>query len=399
MHRQKTRPPSPTAFPVRLGAFESYIRGILSTDPQDRVHFLEESNGLDPLDHRAAFALGRYYFDQNNYANSARWLQKLNSGDGNYAESLFLLGIDLYHQGHDNAAEVALRKLAGRVPLGEVFNNLGVVELHLGKDGEALADFEQALKKSPDDSDYAFNTGLAFWRLKKYDQVPGYLHKVLAQEPDDLDAHVLLAEVSGELGDTAARKVQLAWVSEHDNHEDGADPPADHHEKGPLAPDLSPRIKTDYDVKAFHLLVLERTRAVQKRLAQQPAEVVQREGKTRIKQGLDLLAAGRVPDAERELSQAVILLPQSSQAHLALGEVYQREGRHTLAATEFEISLREKDSYEAHLWLARAYVSLDHPESALKQVQVAQKLRPASSEAKELAKQIRKQLSLHRGKP
>jgi len=386
--------------PVRLGAFESYIRGILSTDPRDEIHFLQESNRLDPLDHRASFALGQYYFGQNDYANSTRWLQKLNSGDRNYAESLFLLGIDLYHQGHDNAAEVALRKLAGRVPLGEVFNNLGVVELHLGKAAEALGDFKQAFKKSPDDSDYAFNMGLALWRLRKYDQVPEYIHRVLAEEPDDLDAHVLLAEVSGELGDAAARKTQLEWVSEHEN-EDGADPPADNNSnKGEhVAPKLSPRIKTDYDVKAFHLLALERTRAVQKRLAQQSAEAVQSEGTKHIKQGLDLLAAGRVPDAERELSQAVLLLPQSSQAHLALGEVYQREGRHTLAATEFETSLKEKDSYEAHLWLARAYVSLDHLEPALKQVQVAQKLQPASSEAKELAKQIRKQLSLHSGKP
>ena len=40
--------------PVLLGAFESYIRGILSTDPQSRVHFLQESDRLDPLDHRAA---------------------------------------------------------------------------------------------------------------------------------------------------------------------------------------------------------------------------------------------------------------------------------------------------------------------------------------------------------
>lgn len=384
--------------PVHLGAFESYIRGILSNDPQDEIHFLEESNHLDPLDHRAAFALGQYYFDQNDYANSSTWLQKLDSGDRNYAEALFLLGIDLYHQGHDNASAVALRKLAGRVPLSEVFNNLGVVELHLGKDGEALADFKQAFKNSPDDSDYAFNMGLALCRLRKYDQVPEYIHKVLVQEPDDLDAHVLLAEVSGELGDAAARKVQLAWVSQHEK-EAGVDPPGDNNNGEHVAPKLLPRIKTEYNVKAFHLLALERTRAARRRLAEQPADVVQREGRQHIKHGLDLLAAGRVPDAERELSQAVLLLPQSSEAHLALGEVYQREGRHTLAATEFETSLKEKDSYEAHLWLARAYASLDHLKPALAQVKVAQKLQPAGSEAKELAKQIRKQLSFHSSKP
>jgi tetratricopeptide (TPR) repeat protein len=383
--------------PVRLGSFESYIRGILSTDLKSRVHFLREADRLNPRDHRAAFALGKYYFDQEAYADSARWLRILNSGDRDYAQSLFLLGIDEYFLANNASARVALKKLSEMVPLGEVFNNLGAVELRAGRYDVALEDFQRAFQKDQTDSDYAFNMSMAFWNLKKYDQVSNYLHRVLAQDADDLEAHVLLAEVSGELGDTKARENELAWISDHEK--DPADAPPGDNNTVQSAPDPSPRIKKEYDGKAFHLLSIELARAVLSRLEEQPAQEIRAAGQAHLKQGQDLLSAGRLTEAESELTQAVLLLPHSSEAHQALGQAYEREGKHTLAATEFEASLREKDSFDAHLWLGRAYVSLDHLEPALKQTQAAQQLEPANPEAKDLAEQIHAQLSVHRDKP
>ena len=384
-------------FPLlRLDAFESYIRGILSTDAKRRVHFLTESNRLNPRDRRAAFALGQYYFEEEAYADSARWLKRLNSGDRDYAESLFLLGIDEYFMDQDASAEIVLKRLVGMVPMSEVFNNLGVVELRLNHTDDALADFQRAFQKDRSDSDYAFNLGMAFWRLKRYDQAAEYLHKALEQAPDDLETHALLAEVAGRLGDTSVRQSQLAWISSHEK--DPADDPPGDNKDVPSVPDPSPRIKRDYDGKAFHLLSLAMTSAAKSRMAQQPAQVVQNDGQTHLKQGLSLLAAGRLPEAERELTQAVLLLPQSSEAHQALGRAYEREGKHTLAAAEFETSLKEKDSFEAHLWLARTYVSLGHLKPALEQALAAQQFDPSSVEAKDLVEQIRAQLSIRRSK-
>jgi tetratricopeptide (TPR) repeat protein len=383
--------------PVRLGSFESYIRGILSTDLKSRVHFLREADRLNPRDHRAAFALGKYYSDQEAYGDSARWLRILNSGDRNYAQSLFLLGIDEYFLGNNASARVALKKLSEMVPLGEVFNNLGAVELRAGRYDAALEDFERAFQKDQTDSDYAFNMSMAFWHLKKYDQVSKYIHIVLAQDADDLEAHTLLAEVSGELGDTRTRENELAWIS--DREKDPADDPPGDNSTVQSAPDPSPRIKKEYDGKAFQLFSIELARAAHGRLDEQPGQETRASGQVHLKQGQDLLSAGRLSEAERELNQAVLLLPHSSEAHQALGQAYEREGKHTLAATEFEASLKEKDSFGAHLWLARAYVSLDHLEPALKQTQAAQQLEPANTEAQDLAEQIRAQLSVHRDKP
>jgi tetratricopeptide (TPR) repeat protein len=383
--------------PVRLGSFESYIRGILSTDLKSRVHFLREADRLNPRDHRAAFALGKYHFDQEAYADSARWLRILNSGDRDYAQSLFLLGIDDYFLGNNASARVDLKDLSEMVPLGEVFNNLGAAELRAARYGEALEDFQRAYQMDQTDSDYAFNMSMALWHLKKYDQVSNYLHKVLAQDADDLEAHVLLAQASGELGDTRARENELAWISDHEK--DSADDPPGDNNTVQSAPDPSPRIKKEYDGKAFHLLSIELVRAAQSRLEGQSAPELLAAGQAHLKQGQGLLTAGRLPEADRELTQAVLLLPQSSEAHQALGQAYEREGKHTLAATEFEVSLKEKNSFGAHLWLARAYVSLDHLEPALKQTQAALQLEPANAEAHDLAEQIRSQLSVYRDKP
>ena len=86
---------------IRLDAFENYIRGLLATDDASRLHFFTESERLDPSDHRAAFALGRFYFEQKDYANSAKWLGKIEESDSDYNESLFLRAVDEFFLGRE----------------------------------------------------------------------------------------------------------------------------------------------------------------------------------------------------------------------------------------------------------------------------------------------------------
>ncbi|HEX5413984.1 MAG TPA: tetratricopeptide repeat protein [Terriglobia bacterium] len=384
--------------PVRLAAFESYMRGILSSDLKTRINFLREADRLNPRDHRAAFALGEYYFDQEAYADSARWLQLLNSGDRDYAVSLFLMGVDEFSLGHSASAGAVLKRLSAMLPLGEVSNNLGAVEFRAGHYDKALEDFQQAFQADQTESDYAFNMSLAFWQLKKYQDASNYLHKVLAQDADDLEAHVLLSQVAGELGEAETRQTELDWVSEH-NTDAADDPPEDHQAGRQSAPDPSPRIEKEYDAKAFHLLSFEIGRAAQASMEKVPAQEIPSAGQARLKRGMELLAAGSLFEAERELTQAVVLLPQDSGAHQALGETYEREGKHALAAAELQTSLKQKDSSAGHLWLAKTYVSLEHLEPALKQAQAAQQLEPTDAEAKDLAERIQAQLSGRRDKP
>lgn len=370
--------------PVRLDAFENYIRGILATDSKSKIHFLEVSALLDSRDHRAAFELGRYYFQQKDYANSVKWLQTVDASDEGYSESLFLSGIDQYFLDHDDLAEKAFEQLAQQVPLGAVMNNLGAVELSLNHYDQALTDFEAAYKQDQTDPDLLYNMGVCLWYLQKYDQSAQYLRKALVQAPDDSAAHTLLAHTLSKLGENQ--------TGEQDVSANGQSDPS-------TAFKPQPRIMTKYDGRAFRLLALTIRRATESRLAEQPRQVVHNDGQIHLKRGLDFLSAGRLPQAEQELTEAVSLLPGNSTARRALGQVYQMEGKHTLAAAELEASLNEKDSVQAHLWLARTYLSLHHPEAARKQVQAVLQLEPNNAEAERLLEQIGKLSPANRGAP
>ncbi len=155
----------------------------------------------------------------------------------------------------------------------------------------------------------------------------------------------------------------------------------------------------NYDGGAVRLLALAIRRAAEARLAQQPAQIIQNDGQKHLQRGMDSLAAGRLAEAEKDLTEAVSLLPGNSEARRALGQVYEMEGKHTLAATELEASLNEKESIQAHLWLARAYLALNHPKAARKQAQAVLRADSANAEALHLLDRIGKQSSPDRGAP
>ena len=101
---------------IHLDAFENYIRGMMATDDASHLHFFTESDRLDPADHRAAFALGRFYFGQKDYANSAKWLAKIEESDTDYSESLFLRAVDEFFLGREQVAEKDFETLAKALP-------------------------------------------------------------------------------------------------------------------------------------------------------------------------------------------------------------------------------------------------------------------------------------------
>jgi tetratricopeptide (TPR) repeat protein len=373
--------------PTRLDAFENYVRGILATDRKSIIHFLQESDRLDPEDHRAAFALGRYYFSQKDYADSAIWLKKPRAGDRDYPEALFVLGIDEYYLGDEQSAQKAFDVLAKQMPLGEIFNNLGVVEMRLGNLDQALADFGHAYQGDQTDPDFAFNMGVCLWSLKKYDRAAQYLRAALDAAPDDVEAHSLMADILGKLGFERGRSQELAWLAERRQEVDAGDDAASTGD-APAESNPNPRIKQTYEGRAFRLLAVAIRSAADAKLTHESPATVKDDGQLHLRQGLSLLSANRLPQAEHELVEAVSLLPASSTAHAALGRVYEAEGKHTLAATELEASLKQKDSAEAHLWLARAYFSLGHPEAAMQQAQAVLKLDPSNSEARQMVAQI-----------
>ena len=197
---------------VRLDAFENYIRGILSNDPEAKERFLREADRLNPTDRRAALELGRYYFDEKDYVNSARWVRKLDVRDPDYSEALFLLGVDEFFMGRNAAAEKAFADLAARLPLNGVRNNLGVLRALRSRFSDALDDFKAAYQGDPSDPDYCFNLAACLWSLNHFEDAARYLEEAVRLAPDDPEVHSLLAAVSGKLGRREVEQRELRWL-------------------------------------------------------------------------------------------------------------------------------------------------------------------------------------------
>lgn len=366
---------------IRLDAFENYIRGILAPDEQSRVHFLTEANRLNPSDHRAAFELGRYYFDEKDYTNSAVWLAKLADGDPNYLESLFFLGVDDYFAGQYQKAEQDFSALEQRIPLNEVASNLGVMESRRDEYAEALTNIERAYKGDPSDADFCFNLGACFWYLKQYPQARQYVEAAVKANEDDPEAHTLLALVCQKLGDVEGQRRELQWLAAHESGWSGE-----------LQADFSPqlRVKKRYNGHAFRLLALTVHNVEEATLSAEPPAV---HGQFHLDRGRKLLADGRLTEAQRDLTEAVSLLPSSSEAHLVLGQVYEAEGKHEDAARELEASLRLDNNAMTQLWLARVYLSLHQPDVALEHGRAALVLDPGNHDAAQLVAAIQKRVA------
>ena len=361
---------------IRLDAFENYIRGLLATDDASRLHFFTESERLDPSDHRAAFALGQFYFEQKDYANSAQWLRKIEASDVNYNESLFLRAVDEFFLGREQIAEKEFETLAKVMPLDEVSNNLGVLEARRGDYAEALENFERAYQSDPSDADFCFNRGVALSYEKHYPEAAESLAAAVQAEPDDSEAHTLLAVVFGKLGDAAAERKELDWLAAHEVGAAAGQP-------GDVLP--MPRLKKNYDGRAFRLLELTLHNAMELHLAHASPQA---HIDAHLALGKKFLAENRYGEAERELAEVVSLSPDDPQGHILLAQALEAEGKHSGAAGELQISLKLQETAEAHLSLAHVYLSMDQPELARSQGQAALNLDPGNQQAEEFLRQI-----------
>jgi len=359
-----------------LDAFENYVRGLIAADDASRLHFFTESARLDPTDHRAAFALGQYYFDHKDYANSATWLGKIEESDSNYSESLFLRAVDEFFMGQEQLAERDFEALVKVLPLDEVSNNLGVLQARRGRYAEALANFEHAYRSNPSDADFCFNRGVALWYERHYPEAAESLQTAVQANPEDSEAHTLLAVALGKLGNSAGERKELDWLA---GHEVGTAPG----QPGDVLP--MPRLKKNYDGRAFRLLELTLHNAMEEHLANAS---LQKHVEVHLAEGKKFLAANRYGEAEHELQEVITLSPDDPQIHLLLAQALEAQGKHREAAAELQTSLKLRESAEAHVSLARVYLSLNQPDQALAHGQAALTLDPANQQAERLIEQI-----------
>jgi tetratricopeptide (TPR) repeat protein len=176
---------------VRLNALESYIRGLMADDPEQRQHFFTQAARLDEGYSQPCFQLGRWDFQKKDYRAAATWLARVTPGDTHYLEAEFFLGLSKYLLGDYAGAERCFQQVAAAIPLNEVYNNLGAAQsrLHLPS---AIDSFRKAVEGDNTDPAYHFNLGYALWKAGQFDAAAESLSAALERNPDDEEAATLL---------------------------------------------------------------------------------------------------------------------------------------------------------------------------------------------------------------
>ena len=214
---------------VRLDAVESYVRGLLSTTPEQRHRYFTQAARLDEHYSQPCFQLGKTFWEKKDYKVAAGWLARVSRSDPHYLEAQFFLGLCRYANGDFKGAEASFQLVADAVPLNEVFNDLGVVQTQRQDYAAAAASFRKALEGDDADPDYHFNLGAALWRAAQYGAAADSFRAALARNSSDNEATILL-------GRTLKKEAPRP---------------------GDTKPDGAARLKTNYEEAAFRQLQAE----------------------------------------------------------------------------------------------------------------------------------------------
>ena len=188
---------------VRLDAKESYIRGLLATDREQKEKWFQQAVKLDPHYAQPAFELGTVSMRAKDYRQATVYFGRIPQDDPLYLEARFRMGLSSYASGDFNTARSCFRELAKSVPLNEVFNNLGAAESRLN-DPASFDDFRRALEGDAADPTYNFNLALSLYRQAKFDDAARHLRTVLDRRTEDRDATSLLSRCEQRVPPTTA---------------------------------------------------------------------------------------------------------------------------------------------------------------------------------------------------
>lgn len=348
---------------VRLDAFEAYIRGTVAATKEEKIQHFLDALKLNPDYTMAQLHLGETYYEAHEYADSAEWLAKVPKDNELAREANFYLGLASFYEGNYQQAEDAFQFVASRLPLSEVYNNLGVVADRRAEKS-AISYFQHAVDADPNDPDYHFNLAVAMYRSGDKTNAAAQLKSVMSLNPDDAEARALLAQVGGQNGVTPASN------------------------STPLE-----RIKLNYDESSYQQLAIEIENVTEMRLRKLEPRV---HAEWHVDHGADLLQRGLTSEAEKNFREAITLDPTSAAAHSGLAQVLERYGNFAGARSEAKTSLVLAPSVNAFLVLARLDLRDNNSQAASEDVQRALGLEPANEAALALKKQVDDRLTEQR---
>ena len=368
-----------------LGAFESYVKGLLAESPAARTAFLEtairDHAGFD----RARLALWEVRREQDDHEGALAAVEGVTGDSPAGRRAQLRAGVSrLEMEQFDEAAgtftkllDPAILETTRPAPaeFAPVLNNLGVVQLRRGataRAGSATYYLTRAADADPEEPDYQFNLGYAYLLDRNYKASVYWLREALRREVTDADAHYLLALALYALGNgvEAARERDLArQLSSRYEAEDGGAGTS-------RVPTGLERVHTDIGAPRAHSPDHTMTSSALREQRDLAAFHLDR--------GQALFDKEQDRDAMVELRRAVYLSPYEAAAHVLIGRIHLRAGRPADAVDALKIAIWSEETAAARLALAEAYLSTKHVERARTEITRALALEPDSTEARRL---------------
>ncbi len=365
-----------------LDAFEQYIKGLVAEQPGKQVKFLQAALTAYPAYDRPRLALWEIYSDQADNAKALAIVQAVPATSRVSRQARFRAARSLIALKRLDEAFTTLKALLDEQPTAPIYNSLGVVQLRRGSTtpqaGKATYYFTKASEADPDESDYFFNLGYAYWLDKDMQAAIYWLRESVRRNPADGDAHFVLGTALLTAGSQteAAREKELArqlsskyeeWTKRQVT-------------TGEAVPHALERLSRDVDPHSTPRLDATLMGSAQRE---------QRELATfHLDRGRRLFEQEQNREALAELKKAVYLSPYEAEPHLLIGRVYLRTGRPREAIDALRISIWSQETADAHLALGQALLQTNDRVGARTEAQRALQLDPASSNAKTLLSKI-----------
>ncbi len=348
---------------MRLDALENYIRGMLATAADEKVLHYREAVRLNPAFCRSLAGAGQDLFGQRSYEPAIAALEKIPPTSKVAREANFYLGLSSYAHGDFDQAETAFEFVAARLPLAEVYNDLGVVAARRGQK-KAADDFERAIQNDPSDADYHFNLGVTLVRAGDKASAARELRLALDRRPSDTEAKTLLDSLTAPAATTMTGSAPTKLPTE--------------------------RLNRNYQENAFRQMTTQMQSWAEQQFARSDPHS---HARYHVELGKELLAHGFITEAEAEFRHAAAVDPSSPAPLAALADAYDARGDAAQARVEAEASLRLRESADAYLVLTRLDLQENRMEAATTNITRALQLDPANSAAHDLKRTLAAKLA------
>jgi tetratricopeptide (TPR) repeat protein len=157
---------------------------------------------------RNNLSLGSVFFAHGYLEQAEKQFQLALRDDPSSAEAHYGLGSVYLQQKKTDQARASFERALqlnasypGTRP--NAWNNLGLLATREGRTGDAIGDFQEALRNSPDHLIALENLGNAYRQEKRWGEARAALERALTGKPHDPEANYSLAMVYAQTGDTA----------------------------------------------------------------------------------------------------------------------------------------------------------------------------------------------------